>query len=94
MPPVGGLGGNAALHDAQLLCRALTTVHRGESSLLPALHSYEAQMLKEGFGSVREALLYTRLAIMRSHVVRTVARAFFRFCGAVPPVRRAIFEND
>lgn len=29
MPPVGGLGGNAALRDAHLLCRTLTRVERG-----------------------------------------------------------------
>ena len=30
MPPVGGLGGNAALYDASRLCRALIAVDRGE----------------------------------------------------------------
>jgi hypothetical protein len=31
MPPVGGMGGNAALHDASLLCPALISVENGES---------------------------------------------------------------
>lgn len=93
MPPVGGLGGNAALRDASALCQALTAVHRGESALLPALHGYEAEMIEQGFAASREAQLYTKLAILRSRTVRTTARTFFRVCGAIPPLRREIFEN-
>jgi 2-polyprenyl-6-methoxyphenol hydroxylase-like FAD-dependent oxidoreductase len=93
MPPAGGLGGNAALYDAARLCRVLTAVHRGETELEPALQEYEADMIKHGFASVREALLYLWLAILPSRIVRGVARSFFRLCGAVPPLRRAIFES-
>jgi 2-polyprenyl-6-methoxyphenol hydroxylase-like FAD-dependent oxidoreductase len=91
MPPVGGMGGNAALHDASLLCRALQTVANGEASLLPALHACEAEMIAHGFGAVRASLMYTKLAISRFRPLRTMARTFFRVCGAVPPLRRAIF---
>src|SRR5690348_1004203 len=49
MPPVGGMGGNTALRDACLLCRALISVHHGEAELVPALQTYEAQMLNYGF---------------------------------------------
>ena len=93
MPPVAGLGGNAALRDADLLRRALTAVHRGESELLPVLQAYEAEMLATGFASVREARLYSELAISRSRVLRTLARIFFRTCGAIPALQRAIFES-
>ncbi|WP_405056792.1 FAD-dependent monooxygenase [Kribbella sp. NBC_01505] len=93
MPPVGGLGGNAALHDALLLRDAITDVHDGRSALLPALRGYEAAMLTSGFGSVRQARLYVALAISPSRVLRTVARGFFRLCGAIGPLRRVIFQD-
>ncbi|WP_331746118.1 FAD-dependent monooxygenase (plasmid) [Streptomyces sp. NBC_00846] len=41
MPPVGGLGGNAALYDANAPRRALIAVSRSEQELLPALAAYE-----------------------------------------------------
>jgi 2-polyprenyl-6-methoxyphenol hydroxylase-like FAD-dependent oxidoreductase len=93
MPPVGGLGGNAALYDASRLCRALTAVDRGERELEPALREYEADMIENGFSSVRESLLYLWLAILPSRIVRGVARSFFRLCGAIPPLKRAVFES-
>jgi 2-polyprenyl-6-methoxyphenol hydroxylase-like FAD-dependent oxidoreductase len=94
MPPVGGLGGNAALRDAALLARTLAAIGRGEAELRSGLADYQARMLDNGFAAQREALFYTRLATNRSRAVRGVARTFFRFCGAVPPMRKAIFESD
>ncbi|MGH3779082.1 MAG: FAD-dependent oxidoreductase, partial [Pseudonocardiaceae bacterium] len=44
MPPVGGLGGNAALRDANLLCATLTAVRDRQAPLVPALHRYEAEL--------------------------------------------------
>ena len=93
MPPVGGMGGNAALHDASLLCRALISVQGGEL-LPPALHRCEAAMIASGFKAARTSLLYTRLAISRIPLLRSVARAFFRTCGSVAPLRRAIFADE
>ena len=91
MPPVGGLGGNAALHDASLLCSALQAAACGEMSLEEALQEYEADMRQHGFEAVRESLFYTRLAISQSRPLRSIARTFFRVCGRVPSLRRAIF---
>ena len=91
MPPVGGMGGNAALHDAHLLCQALRLVTRGEQPHDEALQRCEAEMRQHGFDAVRASLLYTRLAISQFRPLRTVARSFFRLCGWVPPLRRAIF---
>ncbi|MDQ2790790.1 MAG: FAD-dependent monooxygenase [Actinomycetota bacterium] len=42
--PVGGLGGNAALRDANLLCATLTAVRDGQAPLVPALHRYEVEL--------------------------------------------------
>jgi 2-polyprenyl-6-methoxyphenol hydroxylase-like FAD-dependent oxidoreductase len=94
MPPVGGLGGNAALYDASHLCRSLVSVASGESALIPAIQAYEVTMRKHGFGAVKEAVGYTRGAISRNLVARTFTRAFFRVCGAVPAIRRATLERN
>jgi hypothetical protein len=45
------------------------------------------------FAPVRESSLYLRLAISRSRLLRITARGFFRLCGAVPPLRRAVFQD-
>jgi 2-polyprenyl-6-methoxyphenol hydroxylase-like FAD-dependent oxidoreductase len=94
MPPVGGLGGNAALHDASLLCRALAAVHDGTAARTPALSGYERVMLQHGFAAVRTARLYLSLATSRSQALRATARGFFRTCGKIPGLRRAVFENE
>jgi 2-polyprenyl-6-methoxyphenol hydroxylase-like FAD-dependent oxidoreductase len=87
MPPVGGLGGNTALRDAQLLSRVLAS---GEPD---GVARYEARMRDYGFAAVREASRYLRLAISPSPALRRTARGFFRLCGAVPPLRRAVFDG-
>ncbi|WP_433418470.1 FAD-dependent oxidoreductase [Microtetraspora malaysiensis] len=89
MPPVGGLGGNTALRDAGTLRDALTS----GMPLIEAVRDYEAEMLSYGFAAAGEALMYLRLATVRSRLVRGAARGFFRLCGAVPPLRRAIFDG-
>ena len=93
MPPVGGLGGNVALCDARALRDALETASRGEVPLVRALAAYEAEMLPRGFAAVAQARRYLQLAISRSRLLRMLARGFFRLCGAVPALRRAIFEE-
>lgn len=85
MPPVGGLGGNMALADAARLRSALVEGGNG------ALDSYQAEMMKRGFGAVGEATGYLRMAISRNPFIRWAARTFFRTCGAIPFLRDAIF---
>lgn len=94
MPPVGGMGGNTALRDASQLCRQLIAVQHGKMELISALHIYEAEMLDYGFKVVRETRLMLQLATFRSRIVRAVARTFFWLCGVVPPLRRAVFEEE
>ena len=93
MPPVGGIGGNTALQDAQRLCAALAAAASGAEPLAAALRDYQAEMLDRGFKTVRGVRLYTRMAISRSRLLRTTARAFFRLCGVVGPLRRAVFSD-
>lgn len=46
MTPMGGIGANTALRDADLLRRQLTAASTGQQRLLPALQEYERQMRK------------------------------------------------
>jgi 2-polyprenyl-6-methoxyphenol hydroxylase-like FAD-dependent oxidoreductase len=94
MPPVGGMGGNTALRDASLLCSRLVAVDRGESELMPALHTYEGETLAYGFTVVKGTRRMLQLAINRSRLVRAAARSFFWLCGVVPPLRRAVFAGE
>jgi len=61
--------------------------------LRPALAGYEQQMLKRGFGAVSASRRYLTLAISRNPALRQVALGFFGLCGAVPPLRRAVFTD-
>ena len=92
MPPVGGMGGNAALQDARRLCRALAAADRAEGPLLTLIGAYQDEMLARGFATVRAVRLYTALAISRSPI-RAAARGFFGLCGKLGPLRRAVFDG-
>jgi 2-polyprenyl-6-methoxyphenol hydroxylase-like FAD-dependent oxidoreductase len=93
MTPLAGLGGNMALRDASLLARTLTAVHRGESPLLPAIHTYEAEMIAYGFAAVRTSLQYTRQAISGNRIEREISKTWFRICNSVPLLKRMTFGN-
>jgi 2-polyprenyl-6-methoxyphenol hydroxylase-like FAD-dependent oxidoreductase len=88
MPPVGGLGGNTALRDANLLCRTLRAVHCGEEPLLPAVHGYEAEMLDYGFAAVRTALRSQRRGLHSNRIAVAGAKTWFRVSNAVPLLKR------
>lgn len=93
MPPVGGLGRNAALADASSLHRARVTISEGRVPLETALREYEAQMLRRGFATVAQARLYLRLAIF-PRSVRAGARGFLWTCGRLPARRRVVFGGS
>ncbi len=93
MPPVGGMGGNAAMHDANLLRAALTSVRHDETGLLGALHDYETSMIETGFQAVRASVWYTRLAISRLPLMRSAVRGFFKVCAVSAPLRNAVFGD-
>jgi 2-polyprenyl-6-methoxyphenol hydroxylase-like FAD-dependent oxidoreductase len=93
MPPVGGMGGNAALQDASRLCQALVAADRGQQPLATAIGAYQAEMISRGFATVRGVRLYTAMAISHSRLLRATAKGFFRLCGKVGPLRRAVFSD-
>jgi 2-polyprenyl-6-methoxyphenol hydroxylase-like FAD-dependent oxidoreductase len=92
MPPIGGLGGNTALRDAHLLSRLLPAVERGERGL-PAVAQYEAEMRDYGMAAVRYALEQAGQLLSPGAPATMAARAFFRLCAAIGPLRRRAFAR-
>ncbi|RED55085.1 FAD-dependent oxidoreductase [Cohnella lupini] len=92
MTPAGGIGANTALRDASLLCRKLIGVKQGEHSLVQAIHSYEALMLEYGFAAVKDSMRNTKQALA-GRLARITGKGFLRLCGALPPLRRAVFND-
>ena len=54
--PANGSGANSALRDASQLARSLIAVASQGMPLYQALHDYEIEMLRSGFGAVRTSL--------------------------------------
>jgi 2-polyprenyl-6-methoxyphenol hydroxylase-like FAD-dependent oxidoreductase len=54
--PANGSGANSALRDASQLSRSLIAVAHQSMPLHQALHDYEVEMLRSGFGAVRPSL--------------------------------------
>jgi 2-polyprenyl-6-methoxyphenol hydroxylase-like FAD-dependent oxidoreductase len=93
MPPIGGLGGNTALRDAHLLSRLLPAVDRGERALIDAVAEYEAEMRGYGTAAVRCATEQAGRLLAPGATAMAAARAFFRVCAAVAPLRRRAFAK-
>jgi salicylate hydroxylase len=93
MTPMGGIGANTALRDADLLRRQLIAVHRGEQALIPAVHDYERQMLDYGFAAVRLSLRNARQAGSANPIVRAAFRTVLRAADAVPAIKRRMFAD-
>lgn len=93
MPPMGGLGGNAAMRDARLLSGLLGSVERGDRDLLDAVREYERDMREHGYASVRDALAARDRMLSTGAAGAFAARAWFRLCQAVPALRRRTFTD-
>jgi salicylate hydroxylase len=93
MTPMGGIGANTALRDAELLARQLRAVHEGGQTLLPAVHEYERQMLDYGFAAVKASLRNARLAASASPATRAAFRTTLRVAEAVPAIKRRMFAD-
>lgn len=81
MVPMRGEGANTAIHDAGMLSECLAQIESGKP-FTPALAGYEEDMLRHGFGKVRESLDSLSLLVSGSRrkratihrVLRTVQR--------------------
>ena len=88
MTPFRGVGANAALYDARLLTEALVAVAEGRQALLPALATYERDMIEHGFAAVRGSLGDMNRLHAKSRLQRLATKAFFRLVD-IAPLQRA-----
>jgi len=93
MPPTGGVGANTAMRDAANLCRAITAAAGGVRTLNDAIARYEQEMLRYGFAAVDVSVSRAGQATA-GRLARGGARGFMRVCGALPPLRRAVFKSN
>ncbi|WP_436759700.1 FAD-dependent oxidoreductase [Streptosporangium sp. V21-05] len=91
MTPAMGFGANTALRDAALLASGLAAFQRGRGTLTEAIGGYETRMRAYGFGAVRTSARFTEFMISGSPLVRRGAKAWFRLCDTLPPVKRMSF---
>jgi 2-polyprenyl-6-methoxyphenol hydroxylase-like FAD-dependent oxidoreductase len=94
MTPYRGIGGNVALRDASLLGRNLAAAHRGEMTLLRAIHEYESAMLDYGFRAVRKSLQAAEQAHAEGALAFALGNLFFRIVNAMPPLKARMMRGD
>jgi 2-polyprenyl-6-methoxyphenol hydroxylase-like FAD-dependent oxidoreductase len=94
MTPYRGIGGNVALRDASLLGRNLTAAHRGDMSLLQAIHEYESVMLDYGFRAVRNSLQAALQVHAEGALAFSLGNLFFRIVNAMPPLKARMMRGD
>jgi 2-polyprenyl-6-methoxyphenol hydroxylase-like FAD-dependent oxidoreductase len=88
MPPVGGLGGNAALRDAQLLTRTLVEVRDHGADLIAALRTHEQQVRRYGYAAIRTAEKAQRKGLRSGRFALTGQRWGMRMAAHVPAMAR------
>ena len=98
MTPGRGAGANTALRDAALLRQLLIEVHKGEKQLIPAIHEYEAEMLRYS----TEAVIESRKQMNSNDMIHrpvggrlqlSAMRAGMRFVNSAPRLKRRIVRN-
>jgi 2-polyprenyl-6-methoxyphenol hydroxylase-like FAD-dependent oxidoreductase len=98
MTPGRGAGANTALRDAALLCQTLIEVAQGKMPLVPAIHRYEAEMLRYS----TEAVIESRKQMSASDSIHKPIvggiqlagmRTAMRLINAMPPVKRRILRR-
>jgi len=91
MTPFRGIGANTALRDAALLRDALRDVDN-DQQLLPALASYEREMIRYGFMAVRASLAQMRRLHAESPISRLATKAFFRLADLSPALQKRTLD--
>jgi 2-polyprenyl-6-methoxyphenol hydroxylase-like FAD-dependent oxidoreductase len=93
MTPYRGIGANTALRDAAALRRALVATARGEADLIPALATYEREMVDYGFRAVRTSLKDMKRFHAHSGLARMFTKAMFRTIDFIPPLKSVFLEG-
>ena len=97
--PGRGVGANTALRDALTLSRRLIEVRDGKRELIPAIHSYEVEMLSYSGKAVIESRKQMDASdpihkpIIGS-IVLAVTRTFMRMVNQIPALKRAMAEKQ
>lgn len=98
MTPGRGAGANTALRDAALLCKTLVAVQQARMPLVPAIHQYEAEMLRYS----SEAVIASRAQMNGNDTIHKPfagsmqlagMRCAMRCINAVPPLKRHIIRK-
>jgi 2-polyprenyl-6-methoxyphenol hydroxylase-like FAD-dependent oxidoreductase len=98
MTPGRGAGANTALRDAVLLSSVLIDAHQGRMALAPAIHAYEAEMLRYSAEAVSESKkqMSSNDLIHRPMIGRlqlAAMRGAMRVVDAVPALKRKVLQN-
>jgi salicylate hydroxylase len=89
MPPMGGIGANTALRDAQLLAGNLARAAAGERPPLDAIAEYENQMRQYGFAAVRASMANLhRQQRTESPLILAGMKLTLRMINAFPALKR------
>jgi 2-polyprenyl-6-methoxyphenol hydroxylase-like FAD-dependent oxidoreductase len=92
MTPYRGVGANTALRDAALLRDALSCADKGEQELLPAISSYEREMLRYGFAAVQASLKQMDRLHEESQIKRFAAKTVFRLLDFSPALQKRMLD--
>ncbi len=99
MTPGRGVGANTALRDAELLSRQLIQVRDGKQDLIPALHAYEAEMLR--YSAI--AVLNSRKEMDANDILHkpivgraklAIMRTGMRVVNGIPALKRKIIGTE
>ncbi|MFH9087840.1 FAD-dependent oxidoreductase [Streptomyces sp. NPDC017673] len=86
--PLGGMGGNMALRDAELLTRHLAAAARDDERLEQAVGEYESAMRAYAADAVLKSKKNLERSLAENAVSRALTRATFRVIDRMPPVKR------
>lgn len=98
MTPGRGAGANTALRDAALLAKALIAANAGQQPLIPAIHGYEAEMLRYSAEAVTESKKQMNSGdLLHKPVVGRLQlelmRTGMRIINRVPALKRRVLEK-
>jgi 2-polyprenyl-6-methoxyphenol hydroxylase-like FAD-dependent oxidoreductase len=98
MTPGRGVGANTALRDAARLCAHLVAARDGRTTLLQAIHDYEARMIGYGFDAVLKsrAQMDGNAPLHKPVIGRAVLagmRTGMRLVNHLPPAKQRMAES-
>ena len=89
MTPVGGIGANTALRDAEILTQSLTEVAHGSMSVVGAVEKYENRMREYANAAVGLSRRNAERASSGQRLQRQAFRVLLRLAQASPLIMRA-----